>query len=200
MKSLFTLAFAIPFFFSQSAFALKVGEAAPSFSLPNALNQSTSLGDYKGKFVVLEWYNKDCPFVKKHYESKNMQNLQKEFTDKGVVWLQIISSAPGKQGYLEPSAAKAQAELMETKATATLIDKQGKVGKSFGAKVTPHMFVINPEGKVVYMGAIDSIESADKADIEKAENYVRKALTEAMAGKPVTTASTSAYGCGIKFP
>lgn len=178
---------------------VKTGEAAPDFKLKDLEGKEHSLSDFKGKYVVLEWMNHGCPFVKKHYESNNMQTLQKQFTGKGVVWLAINSSAPGKQGNETPDACKEACEKHQVAATACLMDPEGTVGRTFGAKTTPHMFVINPEGNVIYQGAIDSIASADAGDIAKATNYVKAALEEAMAGKPVTTAETKPYGCSVKY-
>src|SRR5437588_4004144 len=145
-----------------------VGSAAPDFSLTDAKGKTHSLSQYKGKYVVLEWFNPECPFVKKHYGSGNMQKLQEEFTGKGVVWLTIDSSAPGLEGNL--TAEQANAKIAEWKAhsTALLLDPEGKAGRTYAAKNTPHMFVINPEGKIVYEGAIDSKPTANPADIATA--------------------------------
>lgn len=177
----------------------KPGEAAPAFTLTDTQGKEHSLADFKGKYVVLEWVNRDCPFVVKHYESKNMQKTQEAVGGEDTVWLSIISSASGKQGHQTPEQANAWKKEQGSEATAILLDESGKVGKDYGAKTTPHMFVINPEGNVVYAGAIDSNPSADKADIEKAENYVKSAVTAAKAGKPVEPASTKPYGCSVKY-
>ena len=179
--------------------APKVGEPAPAFTATDLNGKSRSLSEFKGKYVVLEWHNQGCPFVQKHYESGNMQKLQKELTGKGVVWLSIISSAPGKQGHVTPDEEKAY--LAEQKATPSevLFDPQGTVGKAYGAKTTPHMFVIDDKGVLVYAGAIDDNPSSDAADAATAKNYVRAAFEEASAGKPVTTAATAPYGCGVKY-
>lgn len=176
-----------------------IGAEAPDFKLPDTGGKEQSLSEYKGKYVVLEWTNPECPFVKKHYSSENMQKLQAEYTKKGAVWLSIDSSAPGKEGYLTADQGKTWLKQVDAKPTALLLDPDGKVGKLYGAKASPHMYIINPEGKLLYAGAIDSIPSADKADIAKATNYVQTGLDEAMAGKPLTTTSTKAYGCGIKY-
>lgn len=176
-----------------------VGKPAPEFALSDANGTPHRLADDHGKFVVLEWFNNDCPFVGKHYGSQNMQTLQAEATGKGVVWLTIASSAPGKQGYLTPQAAKHVIQERGAKQTALLLDSDGTVGRRYGAKTTPHLFVINPEGIVIYAGAIDSQPSTDPADIATATNYVRQALKEAMAGHPVTVASTRPYGCSVKY-
>ncbi len=177
----------------------KPGEAAPVFTLTDTHGKEHSLADFKGKYVVLEWVNRDCPFVVKHYESKNMQKTQEAVGGEDTVWLSIISSASGNQGHQTPKQANAWKKEQGSEATAILLDESGKVGKDYGAKTTPHMFVINPEGKVVYAGAIDSNASADKADVEKAENYVKNAVTAAKAGKPVEPASTQPYGCAVKY-
>lgn len=177
----------------------RVGTTAPEFTVPDAHGKIESLSQYKGKYVVLEWFNPDCPFVRKHYFSHNMQTLQKEFTAKGVVWLTIDSSAPGEQGNLSPTDARQQMTDWKMKSTAFLLDPNGKVGHKYGATNTPHMFVINPEGKVIYEGAIDSKPSTDQSDIATATNYVKVALTDAMAGKPIATTTTKAYGCGVKY-
>ena len=177
----------------------KVGEAAPTFSLNATTGKAVSLADQRGKIVVLEWTNHECPYVRKHYESGNMQALQKEETGKGVVWLSVLSSAEGKQGYSTPEQANATRKKWNVVSTATLLDPKGEAGKLYEAKTTPHLFVINPEGKVVYMGAIDDKSTSDPADIKTAKNYVKAALDEAMAGKPVTTVSTTPYGCSVKY-
>jgi peroxiredoxin len=179
--------------------APKVGAPAPNFTLPDAGGKTHSLGEYKGKYVVLEWFNPGCPFVQKHYTSENMQKLQKEFTGKGVAWLTIDSSAPGAQGSLTPEEAKKQLADWQMNPTALLLDSSGNVGHEYHATNTPHMFVINPEGKVIYAGAIDSKASTDPGDIKSSTNYVKSALEEAMAGKPVSTGQTKAYGCSIKY-
>ena len=179
--------------------APSVGSAAPDFSLPDSGGRTDELSKYKGKYVVVEWTNPECPFVRKHYESDNMQKLQAEFTKKGVVWLAVDSSAPGQQGYLEGNDAKEAKESKYAACTALLLDPDGKVGHLYGATNTPHMYIVDPEGKLIYSGAIDSIASADKADIPKATNYVRAALDEAMNGKPVTKANSKAYGCSVKY-
>ena len=179
--------------------APQVGQPAPEFTLTDSNGQSHKLSDFKGKFVVLEWLNHGCPFVVKHYESGNMQNLQKEYTGKDVVWLSIVSSAPGKQGHMNPEETnKAKAEKGSA-ATAVLLDEDGTVGKLYDAKVTPELYVINPAGVLVYAGAIDDKKSTDPADVAGAKNYVKQALDEAMAGKPVSEPSTTAYGCSVKY-
>lgn len=178
---------------------LKVGTEAPAFTLKDTTGKEHSLADFKGKFVVLEWFNEGCPFVKKHYTSGNMQKLQQEYTGKDVVWLSINSSAPGEQGHMTAESAPKTMSDWKIKATQILFDHDGKVGKMYGAKTTPHMFVIDKEGKLAYQGAIDSKASANTADLADAENYVKVALDSTMAGKPVSNASTKPYGCSVKY-
>ncbi len=179
--------------------AAEPGKAAPAFSLTDSNGKTHALADFKGKYVVLEWVNHGCPFVVKHYSGGNMQALQKEYTGKGVVWLSICSSAEGKQGFMTPADWNKALAEKKAASTAVLLDPEGTVGKSYGAKVTPHMFVIDPDGKVIYAGGIDNIRSTDTADVAKAENYVKAALDAAMAGKPVATATSAPYGCSVKF-
>lgn len=179
--------------------AIEPGEAAPEFTLTDSKGNSHNLSDFRGKFVVLEWLNHDCPFVKKHYSSNNLQKLQKEYTAQGVVWLSIISSAPGKQGHRTGPQADADTKDKNAHPTAVLLDPSGSVGQKYGAKTTPEFFVLDKEGKVIYAGAIDSVRSTDSADIAKAENYVRQALDAALAGRPVPNAQTKSYGCSIKY-
>ena len=176
-----------------------VGSAAPDFSLTDAKGSTHSLSEYKGKYVVLEWFNPECPFVKKHYGSGNMQNLQKKYTDKGVVWLTIDSNAPGTQGNLTAEEAAKVVTSWKTHETALLLDPEGKAGKAYGAKNTPNMVIINPEGKIVYHGAIDSKATPNPSDIPSSTNYVTAALDESLSGKPVTTSQTKPYGCSVKY-
>ncbi len=182
-----------------AAEAPKVGAPAPNFTLTDATGKNHSLGDFKGKYVVLEWFNPGCPFVQKHYKSDNMQALQKQFTGKDVVWLTIDSSAPGKEGYLTPEEANKQMADWKIKSTALLLDPEGKVGHEYAATNTPHMYVVDPSGKLIYSGAIDDKPTANPDDIPGATNYVKAALDEAMAGKSVTTPTSRAYGCSIKY-
>lgn len=175
------------------------GKKAPDFTATDTNGKSQSLSQYKGKFVVLEWTNPDCPIVHKHYDSGNMQKLQKEFTAKGVVWLSIDSSAEGKQGNYPNTELNQIMKSRNASPTAIIPDASGSIGRQYGAKTTPHMFVINPDGVLIYQGGIDNIQSADPADIPKATNYVQAALDEAMAGKPVTTSSSQPYGCAVKY-
>jgi peroxiredoxin len=176
-----------------------VGSAAPDFSLADAKGKAHSLSQYKGKYVVLEWFNPECPFVKKHYGSDNMQKLQGEYTGKGVVWLTIDSNAPGTEGNITSDQAQKIMASWKTKQTALLLDPESKVAKLYGAKNTPNMVVISPEGKIVYEGAIDSKATPNPADIPSSTNYVKVALDESLAGKPVTTANTKPYGCSVKY-
>src|SRR5215472_14188914 len=172
-----------------------VGSAAPDFSLTDAKGKTHSLSQYKGKYVVLEWFNPECPFVKKHYGGGNMQNLQKEYTDRGVVWLTVDSNAPGTEGNITADQAKKIMDSWKTHQTALLLDPESKIAKLYGAKNTPNMVVINPEGKIVYEGAIDSKASPNPADIPSSTNYVKNALDESLAGKAVSNAQTKPYGC-----
>jgi peroxiredoxin len=176
-----------------------VGTNAPDFSLTDSKGKTQSVSQYKGKYVVLEWFNPECPFVKKHYGSGNMQKLQEEFTGKGVVWLTVDSNAPGLEGNLTADQANAKIAEWKTKQSALVLDPDGKAGRSYGAKNTPHMFVINPEGKIVYEGAIDSKATPNPSDIANSTNYVKVALEESMGGKPVSNANTKPYGCSVKY-
>lgn len=179
--------------------ALTTGEAAPDFTLPDTAGQNHSLGEHKGSYVVLEWINHDCPFVKKHYDSGNMQQLQAEYTGKGVVWYSVASSAPEKQGHYTAEQWNALSAEKKSAASGVLLDPDGTVGKLYGAQTTPHMYIVDPDGKLIYQGAIDSKASTNPDDIEGSENYVKKALDEAMSGQPVSNASTKAYGCSVKY-
>src|SRR5438046_6619782 len=176
-----------------------VGTTAPDFSVTDAKGETHSPSQYKGKYVVLEWFNPECPFVKKHYGSGNMQKLQEEFTAKGVVWLTIDSSAPGLEGNLTAEQANAKIADWKAHSSALLLDPDGKAGRTYGAKNTPHMFVINPEGKIVYEGAIDSKPTPNPSDIANSTNYVKVALDESLAGKTVSNANTKPYGCSVKY-
>jgi peroxiredoxin len=179
--------------------AIKIDEAAPDFTLTDSRGKTVSLSDHKGKLVVLEWTNHECPFVRKHYESGNMQKLQRDYTGKGVVWLSFISSAPGKQGHLTGDQAEELSKKRDASPSAVLLDPTGKVGQSYGAKTTPHMYIIDKDGTLRYAGGIDSIKSTDQADIKTAKNYVSQALDELLAGKPVSEPATAPYGCGVKY-
>ncbi len=177
----------------------EVGKAAPNFSLPDTNGKTWGLSDLKGKYVVLEWYQPDCPFVRKHYRSGNMQGLQKEYTAKGVTWLTIDSSAPGQEGNY-PAAKLNEIAVQDGSArTGLLLDPAGEVGRMYGAKTTPDMYIIDPKGILVYKGAIDNKRSTDLADVKTATNYVQVALDAAMAGKTVSTTATQPYGCSVKY-
>jgi peroxiredoxin len=179
--------------------AVATGANAPSFAAVDTAGKTRSLAEFAGKTVVLEWTNHDCPFVVKHYASGNMQALQKAAAADNVVWLTVISSAPGKQGYVAPARAD---ELTKTRAaapTAVLLDPKGDMGRAFDAKTTPHMFVINAQGVVVYQGAIDDKPSPDKATLAGATNYLTAALADVKAGRTVATATTKPYGCSVKY-
>lgn len=184
---------------SLPALAVDIGKLAPAFSLPAASGKTITSTQFKDKVVVLEWLNHGCPFVRKHYDTNNMQSLQKKYLAQGVVWLSIISSAPGKQGHVNAKAAAEEAKKYSSEASEILIDEDGTVGRAFEAKVTPHMYVIGKDGRIFYQGAIDSISSADKADVTKAENYVAQALDATIKGEKIKIASTKAYGCGVKY-
>lgn len=177
----------------------EVGKPAPNFTLKSSSGKDVSLSDFKGKVVVLEWTNSGCPFVQKHYGSGNMQKLQKDATAKGVVWLSICSSAPGKQGNLSAEEAGKTIAANGSAATAYLLDEDGKVGRLYDAKRTPEMYVINKDGTLVYHGAIDDKKTPDPADIPGARNYVTAALDEVLTGKPVSAPTTEAYGCSVKY-
>lgn len=191
------------FFLALSASTLgaetSVGETAPDFTLPDSHGKSHSLSDYKGKIVVLEWLNHGCPFVQKHYNSGNMQKLQKTYTGQGIIWFSVISSAPGKQGYMTPEEATEAVKQKKAAPTGVLLDPEGTVGKLYGAKTTPHMFIIDSDGVLVYNGGIDDIRSANPTDIDKAKNYVQMALDELLAGKQVTEKTSQPYGCSVKY-
>ena len=177
----------------------EIDKKAPDFKLKDTNGKEHSLSDFKGKYVVLEWNNFGCPFVKKHYNSKNMQQLQKKYTGKDVVWLTINSSAPGKEGHFSSEELNKKIKEQDANMTAYLIDEKGTVGKTYGAKTTPHMYIVNPEGTLVYAGGIDDIASTDTNDIKKAKNYVAAALDEAMAGKKIETKTSQPYGCSVKY-
>lgn len=179
--------------------SVEIGRKAPDFSLPDTHGKTVTLSQFSGKYVVLEWTNPDCPIVHKHYDSGNMQKLQKEFTAKGVVWLAIDSSAAGNQGNYPPAQLEQIMKARNASPTDILTDYSGTVGKLYGAKTTPDMYIIDPKGNLIYDGAIDSIPSADQSDIPRATNYVQAALDEAMAGKPVTTPTSRPYGCAVHY-
>jgi hypothetical protein len=177
-----------------------IDQPAPGFTGKTADGSAFDLSKFKGKTVVLEWTNHECPFVKKHYESGNIPQLQKDAAAKGVVWAQIISSAPGKQGYVDGTTALKLNESRHAKPSYVVLDADGKIGKLYGAQTTPHFFIINAQGNLVYKGGIDSIPSAKKEDIATATNYVKEALAAVSSGKQVAQATTKPYGCSIKYP
>jgi peroxiredoxin len=185
--------------FTLTLFAARVGEPAPDFTGTDSHGKTHKLSDYRGKFVVLEWTNNGCPYTQKHYNSGNMQALQKEWTAKGVVWLTILSSAPGAQGYMTAADENAYIIKVHADPTAAILDPTGTIGRGYSARTTPHMFVIDPTGKLIYAGAIDDHPTPDPEDIKASKNYVSEALTEAMAGQPVATSSTRPYGCSVKY-
>ena len=179
--------------------AVETGVLAPAFTVLDSTGTERSLSDFKGKYVVLEWTCHTCPFVKKYYKGGAMQALQAEMTAKGVVWLQVLSSAEGKGGYLTAPEAEAMRAKQQVHSTAMLLDADGQVGRAYGARTTPHMFLINPEGIVIYQGAIDSIKSAKSSDIAKATNYVQAAYASSVAGEPIEKSTTTPYGCAVKY-
>jgi peroxiredoxin len=179
--------------------AVETGSPAPDFTLTDSTGKAHSLSDFAGQYVVLEWTNHQCPFVVKHYREGHMQDLQESMTGEGVVWLQIISSAEGKQGYLEPAEAEQLRQSEEMHSTAKLLDVTGDVGRAYDARTTPHMYLINPDGVLVYQGAIDSVKSTRTEDIADAENYLVSAYRSAVAGEPIDKGTTTPYGCSVKY-
>jgi peroxiredoxin len=182
-----------------TAWAVEPGSPAPNFTAHDTNGQTHTLEAYKGKYVVLEWHNRQCPFTRKHYVGGNMQRLQREWTGKGVVWFTVISSAPGQQGYMTADQENTYLKEVDASPTAVLLDPTGELGHLYGAKTTPHMFIINPAGVLIYDGAIDDKPTPSAEDIASAQNYVSKALEEAMAGKPVSTPTSRPYGCSVKY-
>lgn len=179
--------------------AANVDAPAPAFTAATADGRTVSLADFKGRTVVLEWTNHDCPYVRKHYGSGNMQGLQKAAASQGVVWLQVISSAPGQQGHVDGATALRLNTERGAAPTATLLDPGGELGRLYGAQTTPHLFVVKGDGVLAYKGGVDSIASSDKADIAKAEPYVSEALAAVAEGRKVEKASTRPYGCSVKY-
>lgn len=184
---------------SAIAQTARLNAPAPDFTATDSHGQGHTLDQYRGKYVVLEWHNQGCPFTRKHYESGNMQNLQKEWIAKGVIWFTVISSAPGTQGYVTASQENDYLAKMHAVPTAALLDPDGKVGRLYAARTTPDMYVIDPQGKLIYAGAIDNRPTPDLGDIQGADNYVNDALSAAMSGKPVAMPYTRAYGCSVKY-
>jgi len=199
MKRFLLLFLGFLFINSNPVLAVNPGQPAPDFTLTDVTGKTVKLSDQKGKFVVLEWVNPDCPYVQKHYNSANMQNLQKEYGGRQVVWLTINSTREGHSEFKSPQQMGGWMKEKGGAPAATLLDRDSKVGKSYGAVTTPHMYVIDPKGSLVYVGAIDDKRSTNVADVKTAKNYVRIALEESLAGKPVSTASTSPYGCTVKY-
>jgi AhpC/TSA family len=179
--------------------ALQIGQPAPAFTVTDSKGSSVSLSQYRGKTVVLEWTNAECPYTRKHYTSGNMQGIQALAQKDGVIWLTVISSAPGKQGYVNGPAADALTQSRGAVPTAVLLDPSGTVGRLYGAKTTPHMYVIDKNGALQYMGGIDSIATADVSDIAKAEPYLREAMLDVVQGRPVAHPVTKPYGCSVKY-
>jgi len=182
-----------------AAAPMRVGQSAPNFTATDSNGKSHQLSDFKGKTVVMEWTNHQCPFVRKHYESSNMQKLQKQATGKGVVWLSVVSSAPGNQGFVDGKKANDLSKSRSASPTAVLIDADGKLGRLYSARTTPHMFVIAPNGTLAYMGAIDSNPSSKPGDISGAKNYVTSAVDAVLKGQKVDPAVTQPYGCSVKY-
>lgn len=199
MKKTLSLLLALFTLVIHSSAAVSTGAQAPDFTLTDTTGTAHRLSDFEGKFVVLEWTNHQCPFVVKHYSKGDMQALQKEMTEDGVVWLQIISSAEGKQGYLIPEEGEAMRKRMAMHSTAMLLDTSGEVGRSYDARTTPHTYLIDPSGSLIYQGAIDSIKSTRQSDVAKAVNYLKAGYQSVLAGQPVKEATTTPYGCGIKY-
>jgi hypothetical protein len=181
------------------AFAVAPGSPAPDFKGTDSNGVQHTLSQYRGKYVVLEWANQGCPYDRKHYLSGNMENLQKEWTAKGVIWLSVISSAPGEQGYVTPSQENAYLQGVHAAPTAALLDPTSTIARLYEAKTTPHMFVIDPTGKLIYQGAIDNKPTTNLADLKGAQNYLNDALNASMAGKPIAVESTRPYGCSVKY-
>jgi peroxiredoxin len=198
LRRTFVAVSAFAFAISAQA-APAVGQSAPDFTLRDVGGKPVKLSDYRGKHVVLEWTNPGCPYVRKHYNSGNMPATQKDAVDKGVVWLSINSTEKSAYDYMEPTKLVAWQKERKAQASAVLLDEEGTAGKAYGARTTPHMYIVDPQGRLIYAGGIDSIPSSDPDDIKKAVNYVRQGLDEALAGKPVSMATTRPYGCSIKY-
>jgi hypothetical protein len=179
--------------------ALAANKAAPNFTINDLDGKPLSLSDFKGQWVLLEWTNPGCPFVQKHYKAGNMQATQQFAIDKKVVWIQVNSTTPSHSDYLKPSAMKEWNAEMKAKVSRAVLDEKGTIGKAYGAKTTPQIVLINPAQQIVYDGAIDSIRSANPADIDKATNYAKKAISEGTAGKPISEPTTTPYGCSVKY-
>lgn len=198
-KALFILLLSFMVFPIASVEALEIGQKAPAFQAKSASGKIVKLSQLKGKTVVLEWLNHGCPFVKKHYQSKNMQRMQSKYTKRGVVWISVISSAKGKQGYSNPDKALQDKDEKGSKASYIILDPKGEIGRAYGAKVTPHMFILDKKGFVAYEGGVDDIPSTELEDIKIAKPYLAKALDSVLAGEKVKIASTKPYGCTVKY-
>ncbi|MCX7960377.1 MAG: thioredoxin family protein [Burkholderiales bacterium] len=190
---------ALALFAALAAQAATVGAPAPDFALENAAGGTVTLAQQRGKYVVLEWVNPECPYVRKHYASGNMQRLQKEAAARGIVWLSINSTRAGHPEHKSAAEMAAWMKRMDAAPTATLLDPKGEAGRAYGARTTPHMYIVDPKGVLVYAGAIDDRRSTDPEDVKTAKNYVRAALDELLAGRPVSTPSTPPYGCSVKY-
>lgn len=199
MKQILPAFTALAVIAAPAAAAPVVGQAAPDFTLPAANGEAVSLSDFRGKTVVLEWNNPECPFVRKHYGSGNMQRTQATARRDGAVWLTINSSAPGKQGHMSGAQADARLAATGSSPTAYLLDPQGRVGRAYGARTTPHMYIVNASGTLVYAGGIDDKPTANPADIPGARNHVLAALAEIRAGRPVSVSTSRPYGCNVKY-
>jgi hypothetical protein len=195
-RRLLSLLFAL---ITLPALAVAPGTPAPDFKGTDSNGNQHTLSEYRGKFVVLEWANQGCPYDRKHYLSGSIESQQRDWTAKGVVWLSVISSAPGEQGYVTPSEENTYLKTMHATPTAALLDPTGAIGRLYEAKTTPHIFVIDPTGKLIYQGALDDKPTTEQADLKGARNYLNEALAAAMAGKPVPVASTRPYGCSVKY-
>jgi AhpC/TSA family len=191
---------ATTFFIAAPAYsAAVIGQKAPEFTAKDAMGKTVNLADFKGKTVVLEWVNPGCPYVRKHYGAGNMQSTQKDAADKGVVWLAINSTDTQHPDYLAPAVLQSWMTEQKAAATHTVMDESGKIGQQYAARTTPHMYIINAQGNLIYAGGIDSIASANPADIKTATNYVKQSLGEVAAGKPISSANTKPYGCSVKY-
>jgi peroxiredoxin len=199
-RSLFAIPAAVIVLSAFAAHAAPaVGQPAPDFTLSDTSGKSVRLSDFKGKHVVLEWVNPGCPYVRKHYNSANMQSTQKETTAKGVVWLAINSTEAGSYEYLPPPQLARWMADQKAAATLTLVDQEGTAGRAFGARTTPHMYIVDPKGTLIYAGGIDSIASSRAEDVKTAVNYVKQGVTQALAGQPLSHATTRPYGCSVKY-
>lgn len=187
------------FIFVNDTLAINTGEKAPGFKAKTASGKEISLGNFRGKIIILEWLNYGCPFIKKHYQSGNMQKLQKRYTQKDVIWLSVISSAVGKQGHSSADKAKEDKKRFGSFATHIILDENGEIGKKFGAITTPHMFIVNKNGDLVYQGAIDDNSSANPEDVESAKNYITNAMSSLLKDQQVSVGKTRPYGCSVKY-